>query len=249
MFLIKIHYTTFIYILLCFYLQWYKETLLLFSLIMIHETSHMFIAYLLHYEIEGMIIYPFGAFLKINNYGCQTIIKDLMVAIAGICSHLFLLMVTPLFTHYFGHHMSHFYIQFNIMIMTFNLLPIYPLDGFKIGHCLLSYCFDLLKVYHIMQHISLFALGIVILCSFEYSSIIVYLFLFYQQYLYQKNYYYDYLRIRMHRIVNQKLKVKIHTDQKFYLNRQNYYLVNGQILDEKTFIKSRNFVDKDIFKC
>lgn len=235
---------TLIYIGLCFYFKWYKETILLFVILLFHEYAHVIMAYVLKYKIEQIVIYPFGAFMNISDYGYHEIKEDLWVAMAGLCSHLFLLLLAPLFCRLFNKHMTNYYIHFNLQILLFNLLPIYPLDGGKIMLCLLSYFFDYLKSLKLTLLFSFIHLFLLILFNFDVKCIFVYLFLFIQVLDFYNHYYYMYMGLLLCRKENKKRKPILNKKNVFYKNRENYYLKKGAIIDEKTAIKSGFFIDK-----
>lgn len=239
----KFPFYTIVYILICFYFHWYKETILLFAIILFHEYAHVIVAKCLNYEIEGVIVYPFGAMAQIKDYGYHRNIEDLWVAMSGLCSHLFLLTITRVFAHFFGTHLTNLYIQFNYQILCFNLLPIYPMDGLKIIQCLLSYFIDYLKTLQISVVCSYVGIFLLVRFAFLWQNIFVYSFLFIHTVIYHKNYYYYYLKFLFSRKDDFKRKPIIHKRKVFYKNKQNYYLKKDEIINEKTAIKSGFFID------
>lgn len=241
----KISIWSVFYISLCFYFKWYKETIVLFSIILIHEYAHVLMAKYFKYDFKGVILYPFGAVAKINDYGWHINREDLWVAIAGICSHLFLLSFSNLFKHIFGEHLGNYYIQFNWQIMLFNMLPIYPLDGHKIIQCLLSYQIDYLKSIQISLVISYVCLFYLIRYNFQLHYLIVYIFLFMQILSYHKKYYYHYISFLINRKDDLRRKPTLNKKRVFYKNKQNYYLTKEGIINEKIAIKSRFFIDNE----
>ena len=239
----KIHMSTWLYLGLCFYCRWYKESLLLMAIILFHEYCHVLVSFWYGYEIEEITLYPFGAFLKMKDDGSHEIHEDLKVALAGCVGHLFLLGISPLFKQIFGWHLYRYYLQFNLQILCFNLLPIDPMDGSKILQCLLSYFLDYLLCIKINLYISLLAYLVFLKMTWDLSYSVIYLFLAYRIYCFSQDYYYRYLTFLIQRKPSKRRKEVMHTKPILLRNKQNYYLFKGQILDEKTFIKSRFFID------
>ena len=161
--IVKIHFSTIIYLMLCFSLRWMKESLLLMSLLLIHECFHYNVAKWLNYEIEGMTLYPFGAILKLDDDKEHRPIEDFLVACAGAMSHLFFFIFKDVFLYFFKAHLYHYYLMFNTQILIFNILPIYPLDGYKMILALLKMRFDEKTCLTMMKYVSLFSLGLFIL--------------------------------------------------------------------------------------
>lgn len=242
-FIPKFHLSTLFYLLLCFYLKWYKEPILLLGIILFHEYAHYLVAYLLGYDVEGIVVYPFGAFLRINDYGYKEIWKDLGVAIAGGCSHLLLFALGDYFRGFMGVHLYHYFLQFNWQVLLFNLLPIYPMDGAKILLCILSSFIDYLICLKMLLILSFLGLVLLMIYCFDASYIVVYSFLIMQIYKFSQTFYYEYTMTILRRSGNNRRKAVLHDDVTFLRGKQNFYLFNGAILDEKSFIKSRIFID------
>jgi len=129
---IKFHPLFFIYVFICIYFGWVNKIFYYIIVATIHEYGHYFTAKYLGYEMEGIIFSLSGAGLKSS---CNFKDKhEILISIAGPLVNLFLIIFsiclwwivpsTYLFTYDF--------VICNIVIMIFNLLPIYPLDGGRI---------------------------------------------------------------------------------------------------------------------
>ena len=55
---------------------------------MTHEFGHYYFAKKFNFEIEKVEIFPFGAFLSLNDYGTHHIIEELVIVMAGPSTHL-----------------------------------------------------------------------------------------------------------------------------------------------------------------
>ncbi len=91
-----------------------------------HEFGHYYFAKKFNFEIEKVEIFPFGAFLSLNDYGTHHIIEELVIVMAGLSTHLGMFIVIKVFFD------SEYLLAVNQLVFVFNLLPIYPLDGSKI---------------------------------------------------------------------------------------------------------------------
>jgi len=210
--MLKIHISTWIYLAICFYFRWYKESLLLFSIILIHEYSHFFVAKYFSYDIDEIVLYPIGAFLKIKDYGTHTILEDFLVAIAGACSHLFFIGISPVFKEWLGVHLYRYYLLFHQQILFFNLLPIYPMDGSKIIFCFfrchLSYLNSL--------QMTLYTSFVAYILMFSFEDLIVSVFLGYQLYLFSQNYEEEYLKYLVYKEYKQSKKHSFLDEKKLH---------------------------------
>ena len=95
-------------------------------LILVHELGHIFVSLLFKWNIEKIIILPFGGLTKYNEMINRPLIEEFLVAISGIIFQLMFYNLTKGYIDY-----KYFGIV-NYFIILFNLIPIYPLDGSKI---------------------------------------------------------------------------------------------------------------------
>ena len=86
---------------------------------------------------------------------------------------------------------STIYYQFNNMMIIFNIIPIYPLDGYRLINLFLSKIYDDEYCYHLLAIISMFFLVILFLLLLIFRSLsfgIIILFLIVKQVEYYRNY-------------------------------------------------------------
>ncbi|MEJ8736325.1 site-2 protease family protein [Erysipelotrichaceae bacterium HCN-30851] len=117
----------------------------IFFILSIHEMAHIICAIMFHYEIERVIIYPFGLSAQIAHMGHGSVFHEIMIISAGPLMHVsfpFIFMIAfhfGLISNVFMEYLNHM----NASILLFNLLPIYPLDGGRLlqtfFHCFLRF--------------------------------------------------------------------------------------------------------------
>lgn len=221
----KIHPLTIVYILLAFYYRMSSYiAFLLFSLL--HEIGHYLAACYFQFDIQYMMILPFGAFLSLNDFGKHKVEEEIIMLFSGpLVNMLFIIIFYILHQRYL--------LIINLFICMFNLLPVYPLDGSKILHLLLSYLIDYSKSFYFQIRISLLmiALGFVYIKSL--GRIIVLIYLFYQNIIYIKNYRLDMIEtiISDH---NNKERIKVNHCLKYYRPYNNFYIIDEQFYDFET---------------
>lgn len=102
------------------------QQLLLYSLLVIslviHELGHLSVARLLHVKLRKIVLYPFGAQLT---FMPAKVFSMLCVTSGGPIATLLLLLLC---LQYNWQHLLHF----QLLLLIFNGLPIWPLDGGKI---------------------------------------------------------------------------------------------------------------------
>ena len=117
-FKIKIHPLSYLVVLIFFLMGYFKQYLIFMIIILIHELGHITTAIMYKWKIEEVIILPFGGITKFQELINKPIYQEFIIAIMGIVFQLL-----------FCYNLSK---QYNFLIILFNLLPIYPLDGSKI---------------------------------------------------------------------------------------------------------------------
>jgi len=124
---IKLH-PLFYFVLITSLLTGYFKNIIIFtSIILVHELGHIITAYMFNWKIEKIIIMPFGGLTIFNTKINKSLIEEFFIAISGI---LFQIIFFIIFKKYLIK-------EYHYAILIFNLLPIYPLDGYKIINLLL----------------------------------------------------------------------------------------------------------------
>ena len=118
----------------------FMEVLTLFVIIFIHEMGHGIMAHFFSWRVKRIAILPFGGVAEVDEHGNRPLKEELLVTIAGPLQHVwmaalvyFLMKSGLLSQDYYD-----LFMNFNMMVFLFNLLPIWPLDGGKLVHLLVS---------------------------------------------------------------------------------------------------------------
>jgi len=106
-------------------------------LIIVHELGHILVSLIFKWNIEKIIILPFGGLTKYNEIINRPLIQEFLIAISGIIFQIIFYSLIKDFIDY------KYFSIINYFIIIFNLIPIYPLDGSKI----LNVFFNLITSY------------------------------------------------------------------------------------------------------
>jgi stage IV sporulation protein FB len=113
---------------------YFRQLILLFIIVLIHEMGHVLAAYYYRWRIKKIELLPFGGVAEVEEYGNRPFKEDFIVTIAGPLQHIWMVAFAIVFHHYGVLDQRYYeqFVEFNVMIFTFNLLPIWPLDGGKL---------------------------------------------------------------------------------------------------------------------
>lgn len=117
------------------------ELLTLFGIVLIHEIGHAAAARYFDWRLREVLLLPFGGVAVVDEQGSVPAREELIVAAAGPLQNA-LMIGLALFCTWAGWwdpSWSAYFIQANLAIALFNLIPVLPLDGGKILLALLSY--------------------------------------------------------------------------------------------------------------
>ncbi len=109
------------------------EFVILFSIVMIHELGHFFTAKHFGWRVTKIEFWLFGGAVVSEEHNTRPFREQVTVILAGPLQHIWIFAVLTILQVTMGPHpllsVAGFY---NGVILLFNLLPIWPLDGGKI---------------------------------------------------------------------------------------------------------------------
>lgn len=213
----KIHLFTYFYLLLAFFVGYDSYVyFLLFSFL--HEIGHYLMACFFKFEIDKMVVLPFGVFLSLNDFGKHRVIEEILVVVMGPLVNL--LMMLFFYNSYL--------FKVNLFILLFNLLPIYPLDGSKLLLLILSYFVDYYRCFKIQISISIGMLVYMWFVVDDVGSYILLIYLSFNLFKYLKNYRYNCYSCIINDVVD-KRRYKINRKLVYYRPYLNVYKINENI--------------------
>ncbi|MGM0900229.1 M50 family metallopeptidase [Mesobacillus maritimus] len=182
------------------------ELSLLLLIIFIHEMGHAAAASFFSWRIKKISLLPFGGVAEMDEHGNRSLYQETIVVSAGPIQHLWMAALAyGLFS--MGVIPEYWYdrfTEFNLMVLLFNLLPVWPLDGGKLVFLLLSLrkAFPRAHVQTIFFSaavLAIFAISMLLIGPFTLNVIIIIGFLAFSLFYEWKQRRYVFIRFLMER--------------------------------------------------
>jgi stage IV sporulation protein FB len=119
----------------------FLELTMLLSIIFFHEMGHAVAASFFSWRVKQISLLPFGGVAEMDEHGNRPLLEEAVVILAGPLQHAWLIFVAFGLYELSWISPEHYatFLSFNLMVLLFNLLPIWPLDGGKLVFLLFSY--------------------------------------------------------------------------------------------------------------
>lgn len=121
----KIHPFTYIFIFIIIINGEFNKFASIMNIILFHELGHILSGLFFKWKIDKIIILPFGCLTIFDEKINKPIFEEFIISILG-----FIFQIIQLF--FIANK------KYSIILLLFNLLPIYPLDGYKILNLFLN---------------------------------------------------------------------------------------------------------------
>ena len=244
---IRVSFLTLLFLLITFLCGFIVDALVIYVIVLIHETGHIFFSYFFHYKIKSVTIYPFGGITKYEHLVNSCSYKDIIIYLGGILFQIIIYIIIFIL-HKYGFIRIHLYfliIKYNSSIMLFNLIPIIPLDGYLILNYLFNKFYSFKKSYFLSYILSMILIILFIIINVYYklnNYLIIILFL-YEMIIYYTNYniifekfilerYLYHFKFKKYKLINNIDLSKMH--KSYY----HYFWDNKWVEEEKILAKT-----------
>ena len=228
----KINIFTYILLILSLLSGYGREMLIIYFILIIHEIGHYIFFRYYNIEVNKIVMYPYGGMIDNNMLINTNSKKVLIISLGGIFIQIILYFIIFLL-YKIGFVESSFYnmfFKYNLYIILFNLIPIYPLDGFKILNSLLELVlsFKLSLKFSIIFNFIFIMLFFLYLYVFKINNYIIIIFLLCSLVNYIKSIKYILNKFYLERVIYD-IKydgiVSVRCVNDMYKNKYNY--ING----------------------
>lgn len=205
-------------------------------------------AKILKMNVEKIEMLPFGFQATINGSNYRKSNIELLVAISGpLMFFVNKILLNFLFEIGFLSYVAKINaLEANMLILVFNLLPIYPLDGSVILKCLFDKFFPRKKSMYLISLISFNIFLFLIVATSNSPQWIIYLFLLFYQIYYILTFDNQWKLFLISRN-NKKgdYKVKVHSSNDLYRDKENYIMCNDDVINEQEFVSKELILKKE----
>ncbi len=160
---------------------YFKYMMGIFSIVMIHELGHIFFAAIFKRKVNKIILLPFGGLTNMDGMISEDIFEDELIAVGGIFFQTILgfALAAVYEWGFLSDTTFRFLNTYNMFIIAFNLLPICPLDGYKIVKLAIEFFVPYSTAYRTAVYMSIVVLTIAVVCNFTIcqNNLLVFIFL------------------------------------------------------------------------
>ena len=237
---IRFHPLFYIIVIISLLTAHFKELIYFTSIILIHELGHSIMALLFKYKVNRIDIYPYGGYSRLEYDINIPLYKELIILISGPIFQIIYVLIIYIIKIDID---PIFYI-FNRIILIFNLLPIYPLDGGKILNIIISYFISYYKSLKITIYSSYFLyicflFYIVLTCrNLTIYLIVISLGINIYKEINKNSYYFN--KFLLERLINNYVFRKKKIIKNVYKMKKDYhhlFLINNSLIKEKEYLR------------
>lgn len=211
-----VHPTLILFFVIAFITGTFIQFAIIISIVLIHELGHFVAARYFKWRINSVVLWAFGGVMITDEQESRPIKEEVIVTLAGPFQHVIIFVLIQILTYFnlFTSNILDTASFFNVIILLFNLLPIYPLDGGKLCKSLLSLfvpfrsCYQYVLIFSWITCLSIIVLQITIL-PFTFSALFIMIFLIIEIYRHWKNEYITFIRFLLNRLANEQRPKKI----------------------------------------
>lgn len=181
---ISIHPSLILLLLISLFGGFIKELCIFMVITFLHEMGHFISSKFYKINSTKITLTMLGGFIDLNNYQHLKTIPQLIINLSGIIVNLIIILLFIVIKNNFlDNNIIVIIINYNILMVIFNLLPIAPLDGYKILNTLFQMVFDEEYTKDCLYYLSLIFLVIISICLFIfklYGYYLIVAFLFFR---------------------------------------------------------------------
>ncbi|HLR64461.1 MAG TPA: site-2 protease family protein [Pseudogracilibacillus sp.] len=157
---IKIDYLFLLYVTGAFLLGFLLEMIICLVIIILHELGHLMAMRICNWKVDEFRLSIFGGSIQYEEEANRDMYEEWFVVIAGPFVHTLIYSISIAMYPIYESDLIQMILFYNMIILIFNLLPIYPLDG---GRMILLMFEHFLPIYYARKVVYMISICIVIM--------------------------------------------------------------------------------------
>lgn len=145
---IDIHPIAYLFMILSILTGYLKEFFFIMLILLVHECGHILMALFFRWKIEKVKILPLGSITIFRENINRPLKEELLILLAGPGMQLFFFVIAKQYI------LDPTFELYHWLTLSFNLLPIVPLDGSKLVNIISNYWFPYFYSEKIMNFVS-----------------------------------------------------------------------------------------------
>ena len=232
----RIHPFYYFFVFISIFTGNFKKFIVFSTIILVHEFGNLIMALKLNWRIEKVLLLPFGGVTIFCEDINRPMIEEFLILICGPLLQL-------IFVYYFKY--NDLLVSYSNILLLFNLLPIYPLDGSKFLNLFLNLFFSFKKSHLFTVYFSFFVIFLVFFkYDFSLLLLLIILFIFFKVIDEFKNHFNIFNRFLLERYTKDfkfKKCMIINSDKLENMKRdyRHVFFDNGVYVTEKKMLKKR----------
>ncbi len=190
------------------------------------------------WKLDRVCLYPYGGVTKFNEDINRPLYEELLILISGPLFQFLYYLLGSYFFH------DPLFCYYNLMILFFNLLPIYPLDGGRILNIFLNYFFSFRFCFYLSILVSLllclFIIAFVLWQNIPFNFCLMFIIVLSKiiiEYR-KKNFYFNRFLLERHLHNYNFPKIKIISNlKKMMRDKRHIIKINQQMYTEKEYLQ------------
>ena len=103
-----------------------------FFFIALHEISHLIVVKIMNIRTGDFRLHCLGATLEIKDYDSLSLKEQIVICLAGPVFNILMSIIFFIIFYFFRNDFLLMIMEVNLALAVFNIMPMYPLDGFKL---------------------------------------------------------------------------------------------------------------------
>lgn len=106
--------------------------ILCFFFIALHEISHLIVVKIMKIKTGELKLHCLGATLEIEDYNSLSLREQIIICLAGPVFNILMSIIFFIIFYFLKYNFLLIIVEVNLALGIFNIMPMYPLDGFKL---------------------------------------------------------------------------------------------------------------------